>query len=428
MSWLTANEPQGVHAETWYRSAVPPLAEHPTLTKPKTADLCIVGAGFSGLIAAIAAAEAGMHVVVLEAHRIGWGASGRNGGQVGLGFNWDEDKMSKKLGDTASRRLHDIVDTARRDTIDFMAAHAPHANYQSGLLEAVHDATRLPDLERDTERAIKTYGAKQEIWNAQDCADRCGTTAFAGGMFSHDAGYCNPYGYIHGLAKRALALGVEIYENAIVQHIAARTVRTQHSTVKARFIVQATNGYGAGLMRKTAARVLPINNFMAATEPLGARAPLKQPMAIYDDKFVLSYFWQSDDGRLIFGGGENYGKRFARDIEARVRRNLIGLYPDLSDIKFTHAWGGTLAVTATRLPFVGDLGDGIFSCGGYSGHGIVMSRACATAIVAAMRGEPAELELLSRLPCPPLPGGAEFGGFLAGLGMRWFALRDRIGM
>jgi gamma-glutamylputrescine oxidase len=219
---------------------------------------------------------------------------------------------------------------------------------------------------------------------------------------------------------------VQLFEVSEVHRITAGRVQTSGGEVRAPFLVHATNGLGPHLTRKVAARVLPINNFIAVTEPLGDAAPMPDPVAVADGRFVVNYFWQTKDGRLVYGGGESYGKRHPVDIATRVRANLARVYPNLSEARFDYAWGGTLAVTATRLPFVADLGQGVFAAGGYSGHGLALSGLAGKALAEAIDGDGARLGVLAQLPVPALPGGRMFGGAMTTAGMMWAAMRDRL--
>lgn len=422
--WLFANEAQGAYADCWYAQACTMLPRFDPLRGGAQADLCVIGAGFTGLCAALEAAKSGLSVIVLDAHRIGWGASGRNGGQVGQGWNWNLLKLRAKYGPQKAAKLDAIAQDARAMTLDLMHRHAPEAGFKAGLLSASFEG---PPKDRDAYlSAMRAHGHDITPLDATQMAEITGSAAYRSGLLDATSGYCNPLAYALGLARACVDAGVVFHERSTVHRIAPQRVATDAGHVTARFILNATNGYGTQLTRKTAARVLPINNYMAATEPLGDRAPMRRAVAVYDDKFVLNYFWQTGDGRLIYGGGESYGKRFPSDIDARVRSNLTEIYPQLSDVSFTHTWGGTLAITATRLPYVADLGDGIFTSGGYSGHGLVLGTYCGTLCARAMMGERGDFDLVANLPTPPLPGGAAFGGLITTAAMGWMALKDRL--
>lgn len=428
MSWLHANGSLGAHPESYYAAITAPLPHFDPLSGQAGTELCVVGGGITGLSAALHAAEAGMDVIVLEAARFGWGASGRNGGQVGSGFNWDQVKLASKLGTETAQALWAQAEEAKALTRDLIEAFAPEADFRPGIIHGVSHARDMDEAADHVTEMVARYDAPVTLLNAAEMAARLGTSAFAGGVLDTSEGFCNPLAYVGGLVEACVAAGVRLHERSEVHHIAPGLVRTNGGEVRARFVLHATNGLSPHLTRGTAARVLPINNYIAVTEPLGDAAPMREAVAVADDRFVVNYFWQSDDGRLVYGGGESYGKRYPQDIAERVRANLARVYPALGRVKLDYAWGGTLAVTATRLPYVADQGGGIFAAGGYSGHGLALAALVGKAVAEAARGDDARLRLLARLPTPALPGGRMFGGAMTTAGMMLAAARDRLGV
>ncbi|WGH79747.1 NAD(P)/FAD-dependent oxidoreductase [Jannaschia ovalis] len=422
-SWLHANGDRGTWPATWWAEGLDLPAPLPPLDGAAQADLCVVGGGITGLSAALHAARAGMSVILLEAQRVGWGASGRNGGQVGTGLNWDQPRLEAKLGPARARAVWDLTEAARRLTREL--AGQAGTEWHPGILHACRSQTALDAATRTAARMARDYGTATETLDRADLQARIGTSAYAGGVLDPAAGWINPLAYTLGLARACLAAGVRIHEGAEV-HRVGPPVATARGRVTARFVLHATNGYGTHLGTKAAARVLPINNYIAVTEPL-ARPPMADPVAVADDRFVVNYFRQTPDGRLLYGGGESYGRRFPADIAARVRANLARTYPELADVRFTHAWGGTLAVTATRLPWLAETAPGRFAAGGYSGHGLALAGLAGQLVVEAMRGERARFDKLAALPVPALPGGRLFGGLMAQAGMVFGALKDRLG-
>ena len=423
--WLHANGDAGAWPATWYAEGLDLPPALPALEGEAEADLCVVGAGITGLSAALHAAQAGMRVVVLEAQRVGWGASGRNGGQAGRGLNWSQARLEARLGARTARGIWDLCDAAVRLTGDLAERHAPGAMQGSGIVSAAGDAREYDARAREAEALNARYGAGVEVLGPSDLSGMTGSTAHHGGLLDPQGKYLNPLAYSLGLARAARSAGAAIHERSEVTAIAEGVVSTAGARVRARRVLLAGNGYAAGLAARTASRVLPINNYIAVTAPLGERAPMKRRVAVADSRFVVNYFWQSRDGRLVYGGGESYGRRFPRDIRAKVRANLARTYPDLSDVDLTHAWGGTLAVTATRLPYVSEIADGFYAAGGYSGHGLALAGMAGKAVAEAARGDRARLDLLGALPVPALPGGRWLGPWAAQAGMLWGALRDR---
>ncbi|MFO6464451.1 NAD(P)/FAD-dependent oxidoreductase [Jannaschia sp. KMU-145] len=423
-SWLHANGDRGVWPDTWYGRGLDLPDPHPPLRGRVTADLCVVGGGITGLSAALHGARAGMSVVLLEAQRVGWGASGRNGGQVGSGLNWGQEKLEAKLGPTRARAVWDLCEDAKALTRRLIASHAPEADWRPGILSVARGETSLGPMAEAAARMDRSYGTALEVLDRDALAARIGTRAYAGGVLDASAGVVNPLAYALGLARACVAAGVTIHEGSEVHRI-GDSVAAAQGAVTARFVLHATNGYGAHLTGASAARVLPINNFIAVTEPLAA-PPMAAPLGVADDRFVVNYFHQTRDGRLVYGGGESYGRRFPTDIEARVRANLARVYPALSEVRFEHAWGGTLAVTATRLPYLDEVAPGVFSAGGYSGHGLALAGLMGKLCVEAMGGARDRFDLLRDLPAPALPGGRMIGPWMAQAGLVAGALRDRI--
>ena len=247
------------------------------------------------------------------------------------------------------------------------------------------------------------------------------------------AAHLHPLNYALGLARACEAAGVRFFEGTHVHHIAEgsqrHTVRCDTGHVEAEHVILACNGYLGGLNRRVAARVMPINNFIAATEPLGADAAkvLTRDIAVADSKFVVNYFRLSHDGRLLFGGGESYGYRFP-DIDKTVRKPLAEIFPHLRDVTFDYTWGGTLAITLKRLPFLARPGPRILSASGYSGHGVGTATHAGKLMADAIAGAAEGFDTLSRIPATPFPGGAMLRAPLLALAMTWYATRDRLGL
>ncbi|NSX54742.1 NAD(P)/FAD-dependent oxidoreductase [Parasulfitobacter algicola] len=429
MSLLHINDKAGQYPDSWYAATTDALAPFDTLNGTAEADLCIVGGGYTGLSAALHAAQAGLKVVLLEAQRVGFGASGRNGGQIGSGFNKDVDWLVDRMGRDAAHDLWRLSEEGKALIRRLIADHAPAAQYRPGILYAEYHAGDVAVSHSMADHLSFNYDYGQMTkMDSDQIATMIGSDVFKGGVLDEGAGYCHPLRLALGLARAAAEAGAVLYERSEVQSVTAGMVKTASGQVKARHILLACNGYMPGLNRKVAARVMPLNNYIAVTEPLGDRTPMIRPIAVADGKSVVNYWWQTDDGRLVYGGGESYGKRFPKNIRAKVRRNLAQVYPRLADVTFSHAWGGTLAVTATRLPHLAEVIPGVFSASGYSGHGVALSVLCGKLVVEAAGGTRDRFDLMASLPTPALPGGSIFGPAIANLGMMAFGLRDRLGI
>jgi gamma-glutamylputrescine oxidase len=432
MNLLFANDRRGSYPDSWYAATARPLAPMLALRGEVRADICVVGGGYTGLSAALHLAQAGASVVLLEAHRVGFGASGRNGGQVGSGQRLDQGTLERIAGREDARRLWDLSQDAKALVADLIATHAIDARPTPGIAHAAWTQAALDDEETEAARLWRDYGYDRiEILTAPEMAAITGAPGFRGGTLDHGAVHLHPLRFALGLAAAAQAAGVVIHENALVTAIepgATPRVTTGAGQVTADAVVLAANGYLGRLDRRTAARVMPINNFIVATEPLD-RFPeiLPTDVAVADSRFVVNYWRRSEDNRLLFGGGESYGYRFPRDIARTVRRPMEQVYPQLRGIRIDHAWGGTLAITMNRLPVFARPRPGIWTASGYSGHGVALAVLAGRMLADAIRGETADFDLMSVLPSRSFPGGPYLRSPLLALAMTWYALRDRLG-
>ncbi len=432
MNLLYANDRKGEYPESWYAATVTPLERFSPLRGQVKADVCIVGAGYTGLSAALHLAEAGRDVVLLDAQRVGFGASGRNGGQLGSGLRVEQPKLDEAVGIDDGRKLWALAEDAKALVQNLIAQHKIECHLTSGLAWAAETPAAVRDLEQ-----YATYMSEQHdhhVVPLDNLAFRalCPSPAYVGGLLDESAGHLHPMAYALGLARAARDAGVRIHERSFVHDVqegSPNVVRTEAGNVQAEHVILAGNGYLQGLDRKLAARVMPINNFIVATEPLGVAASkvLTRPIAVCDDRFVVNYYRLSHDGRLLFGGGESYGYRFPRDVASVVRKPMERVYPHLKDVRVDYAWGGTLAITMRRIPYVARLAPSILTSAGYSGHGVGTATHAGQLMARAILGESDGFDAFAALPAPPFPGGAALRNPLLTLAMSWYSLRDRLG-
>ncbi|MGJ8546995.1 MAG: NAD(P)/FAD-dependent oxidoreductase [Sulfitobacter sp.] len=435
MNLLYANDRVGEYPASWYAATATPLARFAPLQGAQRADVCVVGAGYTGLSAALHLAQAGRRVIVLEAQRVGFGASGRNGGQLGSGQRVEQDGLEKLLGHQDARALWEMGEEAKDLVKGLIAEHdMAGVHLKPGVAWTGSSASEVGHLHEYAEHLQKTYGYDQ-IEALDDAAMRgvCASPDYKGGLLDMGAAHLHPLNFALGLARACVAAGVQIFEGSAVHNIdegARAVLRCDTGHVEADHVVLACNGYLGGLNRKVAARVMPINNFIAATEPLGDRAAQIMPrdVAVADSRFVVNYFRLSHDGRLLFGGGESYGYRFPTDIAAKVRKPMSVVFPDLRDVKIDYAWGGTLAITLKRLPYMARVAPNILSASGYSGHGLGTATHAGKLMAQAIIGDGDGFDTMSRIPTSPFPGGAALRNPLLVLAMCWYAMRDRIGL
>jgi gamma-glutamylputrescine oxidase len=421
------------HPESYYAATAVGMRDYPLLEGARTADVCVVGGGFTGLSAALNLAERGLDVVLLEAQRIGFGASGRCGGLIGSGQRIDVTDAEKMFGLERSRVLWDFAELAKQEIRDRVAKHEIPCDLQRGQLLGIHKKAYLGHAREIADALAERYDYPFcTALTKEETRARVSTDDFLEGLYDSEALAIHPLNFALGLARAAAERGVHIYENSRVLEYSQSdpaTVSTAKGTVKAPFVVLACNGYLGKLEPRIASKVMPINNFMIATEPLGesrARQLIDGRYGVHDTRFVVDYFRLTEDYRLLFGGGENYRAGFPRDIARFVRPYMLKLFPQLNDVAIDYAWGGTLAVTVNRLPHIGRLEPNVFFGQGYSGHGIATATFAGNVIAEAVTGTASKFDVLAELPTHTFPGGTllRYPGMV--LGMLYYTIRDRI--
>ncbi|WP_420586685.1 NAD(P)/FAD-dependent oxidoreductase [Ruegeria sp.] len=434
MNLLYSNDRKAEYPPSWYAATAHVLDRFATLQCDAKADVCVVGGGYTGLSAALHLAEAGFDVVLLEAHRVGFGASGRNGGQLGSAQRMDQEDLERLVGDDDAAKLWDLAEDAKDLVKSLIAKHQIDCDLKPGVAGLGLSASEQRELHDHAAHLSERYGYDQIELLDEDAAHAlCPSPTYKGGYLDMGAAHLHPLNYALGLARAAAKAGVRIHESCEVTGIdegQPARVQTVTGTVAADHVILACNGYLGGLNRKVAARVMPINNFIAATEPLGADATqvLTRDVAVADTKFVVNYFRLSADGRLLFGGGESYGYRFPSDIAAKVRKPMTEIFPHLHDVRIDYAWGGTLGITMRRMPYVARVAPNILSASGYSGHGVGTATHAGQLMALAIQGQAEGFDTLARVPAVPFPGGPALRSPLLVLAMTWFALRDRLGI
>lgn len=434
MNLLHANDRPGAYPDSWYAATADPLPDCAPLAGDGRADVCVVGAGYTGLSAALHLARRGYAVTVLEAQCIGFGASGRNGGQVGSGQRVEQSELEHMVGPEDAAKLWEIGEAAKAKVKSLIADHQIDCNWRDGVAHADWRAADVPGTHDEVAHLRDRYGYREvQALGRDGIAALTGTDVFAGGAVDRGAGSLHPLRYVLGLARAAQSAGVTIHERSEVTELTSspRTaVRTATGSVTADHVILACNGYLGGLEPRLAARIMPINNFIVATAPLGPEfdAILPGGEAVADSRFVVNYWRMSHDRRLLFGGGESYGPRFPRDIAALVRRNLAQVYPQLADVPIAHAWGGTLAITLSRLPCFFMPAPGVLAMAGYSGHGVALATLAGDIAAETVAGQAERFDLMARLPVPLFPGGVALRQPILALAMGWYALRDRLGV
>ncbi len=421
------------YPDSYYAATANPMPEPQVLQGEEIADACIIGGGYTGLSSAIHLAERGYKVILLEAERVGWGASGRNGGQCTVGQRQPQEYLEEKFGAEEAQRLWQLSVEAVGLVQELIARFGISCDLKRGNLQLAAKTSDAEWYRAHAGHMQSRYGLDCRFVEGEELNRLAGTDTFRGGLLERLSAHLHPLNYALGLADAARSLGVRVFEQSRVtgyDKSSPTTVRTAQCCVRARFVVLACNGYLERLEPRVAGRIMPINNFVLATEPLeAARQEQLNPLDVcmYDAKFVVNYWKLSGDGRLLFGGGENYTRRFPSDIKAFVRKYLLQLYPTTGDLRIDYGWGGTLAVTMNRMPCFGRLDPDVYYAMGFSGHGVQMATLAGKLIAEAVAGTAERFDVMARIPSPSFPGGTllRWPGLVAG--MLYHALKDRLG-
>ncbi len=420
------------HAPSYYAASANPFPTQPALAGDITADVVVVGGGYAGLSAALQAAEAGFSVVLLEGKRIGWGASGRNGGQMIPGLRWSAADLLQRFGAGQAARLLATANLAAEAVRSRIARHDIACDLRAGHFLAAAKPAHLDAMKRELDllqQLLDYSGAR--IISASDVGQYVASPIYHGGFFDSNGGHLHPLNYALGLAQAALAAGVRIFEDSAViamDHGSPVIATTGHGRVTAKHGVLACDVDMGGLDKAQGAMTMPVANYNVATAPLSseqARALIPSGAAVADSKFVLNYYRLSADNRLIFGGGEKYSPAPPPDLAGFVRPYLFRVFPQLGGVPIDYAWGGMVGVTLNRLPRFGRIGNSFYAHG-WSGHGVLLTTLAGELIADAMRGSAERFDLFANLPGQPFPGGALLRHPLYVAGMLWFALKDRL--
>lgn len=417
---------------SWYETSAGERPAYPALDTDTSCDVVIVGGGYTGLSAAVHLAKAGVDVVLLEQHRLGDGASGRNGGQMGTGQRIPLDEMESALGWTRAKALFDLGEEAKAHLLDFTAANGIDIDFVPGQLSVAHKQRYVAEYRKYADYMRERAGYEHiAFMDAAETADRVGSVRYFGGVRDMGTGHIHPFKLLTGTARVAAQAGARLFENSPATGMVRKTgkvvVTTPKGAITADKALLAVNAYGGDLEPVSAAHVMPIGSFIGATVPLPADSPvLPGGEAVDDSRFVVRYFRKSKDGRLLFGGREIYSTNDPLGITDQIRQQIAEVYPALRDIEITHAWGGYVGITMPRMPFVREVMPGVLSAAGYSGHGVMLSNLVGKLYAETITGNRDRLRLLQELKIPAFPGGRLMRAPLLFLALNWYAMRDRI--
>jgi gamma-glutamylputrescine oxidase len=418
-------------AQSWYRASVPLQSPHIALLGSRRADICVIGGGFTGLSAALHLAEKGAQVALIEAQAIGFGASGRNGGQIHTGLRQNQKALERWLGKDHARALWDLAQEAKALVRDLAARHGIDCALKDGLVIAAHNRRALHRLGEDTEYLRTHYGyGAASMMDAAQTAQQLGTSAYPGARLDMGGGHLHPLAFAQGLARAGEVAGVHIYEHTrairIEQDGRCARVQTESGAIDAGLVILTCDAQSGAVVPQLAPFIAPVESFIVATEPLAEdlyNAILPCDAAVADTRHVLDYYRKSEDRRLLFAGRESYWTPPA-DIAATVRPRMESAFPALKGARIEFAWSGTVGITRTRMPHFGRIGARMFFAHGYSGQGVALANLGGKLLAEAAMGDLERFDVFARVPAEPFPGNEMLRAPLVAAGLAWFKLLD----
>jgi len=420
------------HTRSYYAATINDPTRFPALAGARTADVCIVGAGFTGVSTALALAERGYSVAIVEANRVGWGASGRNGGQLINGMAGLE-KMRRKYGDGIAAVLEDLRWRGNDIIRERVARYGIDCDLKDGFAEVAVRPRQTRILRRYLdERDAAGAAWKYELWDRDRTRDMLGTDYFHGAFVCYRDGHVHPLNLCIGEARAARDLGVQIYEQSPVtgiEHGARARVRTARGYVEAHNVVLAGNAYSRLEPGQLSNLVFPAGSYIIGTEPLPdelASAINRADVAVCDVNEVVDYFRLSADGRLLYGGACNYSGRDPRSIKAYIMPRMLRVYPQLKNVRIEFEWSGKIGIVPDRTLAVGRIRNNVYYCQGYSGHGVCASHVMGEVMADAVSGTMERFDLFAGMKHTRIPGPQWVGNQLIALGMLYYRLKDRI--
>lgn len=427
------SEPSG-HIASYYASSAHPSPVRPPLDRNIETDICIIGGGFSGVATALSLAERGRKSIIIEANRIGWGASGRNGGQVLPGWS-GEGEFVRQLG----ARAQEFLDRTRyfgNEIIERrIKTHSIECDYARGAATVALNARQMTALAREYENARAAGAAGHfELVDESEVRTHVASTAYCGGLIDRRAAHCHPLNLCLGEAQAAESLGVTIYEQSKVlsiAHGAEPVVATALGSVKAKIVILAGNAYHRLEQERLGGYMLPAQTFTIVTERLGASRAhdlLPDNLAVCDANWALDYFRRLPDDRLLFGGLCTYSNRVIKDVEGALTPRLLRVFPQLQGVKSEFAWGGAIGIPLNRVPLIGRTQDNVFYAQGYSGHGVNCSHIVGEMLADAAEAKLEGVDLFDKVRHFRIPAADLIGNPLLALGMTWFRMRDAVGV
>jgi gamma-glutamylputrescine oxidase len=420
------------HVNSYYAATAHPAPPRPSLTGSLDCDVCVVGGGIAGCSTALHLAERGFNVALLEEHRVGWGASGRSGGQALFGLAPGQAKIERLLGADTARALWDVSIEALALLRELIARFRIDCDLASGYLLTAVKARHVRELQAEVAELHERYDYSSVRYvPREELRTLLASERYLGALYDSNSGHLHPLNYTLGLAAAAESLGVRIFEGTRARDFtpagAQVRIRTAAGEVRARYLVLCGNVYLGDLAPALAASIMGVATYIVATESLGearARQLISQNVATCDMNWVLDYFRRSADHRLLFGGRVNYSGLRSFDAPAATRLRMLRVFPQLADVRIEYTWGGEVDITLNRAPHFGRLAPNVYFLQGFSGHGIALTGIAGKLTAEAIAGTAERFDVFARIPHANFPGGAALRRPALVLAMLYYRIRD----
>lgn len=422
----------GSAVRSWYQRTAAPWSVRAPLLGQSRVDVAILGGGLTGLSAAIELARAGRKVAIVEARSIGWGASGRSGGQAIFGFGCDQHKITSALGIDDSRKLFAWSLEGMRLLRSRIDEFAIDCDWRDGHAHVPIKPRQVRELRSWQDDLATNFDYPVDWWDTTQLRAVVASDRYRGALVDRNSGHLHPLNYTIGLARAALSLGVVIHEQSEVtslMHGTPARLQTAHGELVADSVVLAGNAYVHGIAPELDARIMPVGTYIGATEPLGpdrAHALIGNGMAVADINWALDYFRLSSDHRLLFGGRASYSTLEPLNLAGVMASRMRRVFPQLADVRFEDVWGGYVDISLSRAPHWGRIAPNVYFAQGFSGHGIAATGLAGRVIAEAITMQTNRLDVFERLKHRPFPGGRAFRTPLLVAAMAWYKLRDAL--